>query len=277
MRVFNYDKRSEKVDCMKLKKKRKIKKEKLVKISTYLGILTVILSGMVILYQYLDYLYHIQWFDYWNIDTVFYQKSQNDILNSFINCLFILCYLIYFSILFYNISIRKNNKSDKGLFLSTIESYIVYGIFFIMLNLKNLYQYNFTVNKIFLNIFWSVITACILTLVSKKVVKFYIDIRKNNFKIIDVLLFFLVCMVSFLFTATFLGNCNAWLRKDYLVSYSDQSNICEVALYSNKDYYIVTDCKIINNNLTIYRNHIRKIDSDNVSFQLSTFDRIIRS
>lgn len=262
---------------MNLKNIENFNKEKLIKISTWFGILAVILSGTVLLYQFLEYLYNIQWFYYWKIDIVFYQKNQNDSINSFLNSILVLFFLIYFSIVFYKVSTQENKKIRRNIYFVVV--YIFYFIFYFILNLNDLYQYNFAISRIILHLIVSIIVIKLLRIYFKILVKIYFVFFKKQKSIkttYDILILFLICMVSLFFSATLLGNFNVWFQKKYSVSCNESFNTCDVILYSNKDYYIVSNGKIENNNLIIYKDTTRKIDNYDVSFQTRVFNKIVK-
>ncbi len=250
-----------------------IKNEKpkiLTSFSTILGVLAILLSSLVVIFQFSDYIYKMQWFYFWGIDEVFFAQDSISIVNNLMYASFSLGIIIFLLILMYNISNSKNEK---------IKNWIKFLTFFIpiysLLSIKSLYNNNFNIILYFLGM---LVCLVFLKLYIKKVSKF-INILKNK-ESGFVLWIDLIQNIFIVFIITFiviigLGFLNTICTKDYKIIPNDNIN-SNVILYSTKDYYIIADCIIKDNKLIVYKNTQRKIENDNIVHYRKTFDKIIK-
>lgn len=82
----------------------------LISFSTILGILGILISGLVIIFQFSEYVYRMQWFYRWKINEVFFVQDSMNIVNNLMYSCFILGVIVFLFILMYRI---LNTKKDK--------------------------------------------------------------------------------------------------------------------------------------------------------------------
>lgn len=242
----------------------------LISFSTILGILGILLSGLVIIFQFSEYVYRMQWFYRWKINEVFFVQDSMNIVNNLMYSCFILGVIVFLFILMYRILNTKKRQ---------IKNWIKFLIFFVpiysLLSIKTFYNYNFNMISYFFGMF---ICLVFFKFYIKKVSKF-INVLKNaeqsfilHIELIEDL--FIIFIITFIIVIG-LGFFNALFIRDYQIISNDK-NDCSVILYSTKDYYIIANCTIEDNNLIVYNNTQRKINNYNIMSHWENFDKIIK-
>ena len=247
-------------------------KDLLITISTILGIFVVLLTAIAFIYQFIVYIYEMQWFSYWIINTDFYVKSDTDIINGLIYGFFIICILIIMLLAMYKI-VKNEDKNKK----EWVTLFLFFLFMNIMIGLKDLYQKGFSIGYAAAHIISSIVIFFIMKHYAKKTTDFFMKLTdENNFDktLKDIVLEILVFGVGLFISIIIIGNITSFFKRDYKMINSD--NQCNVILYSNTDYYIVSDCDIdeISNKLIIYKSKQSKINNFNVIYEIRTFSKV---
>lgn len=116
--------------------------------STILGILAILLSGLVIIFRFSDYVYMMQWFYRWEIDEMFFVQDSINIINNLMYSCFVLGAIVFLFILMYRVS---NTKTGK--FKNWIRFLIFFVSIYSLLSIKTLYSDNFNVVLYFFGMF----------------------------------------------------------------------------------------------------------------------------
>ena len=64
--------------------------------------------------------------------------------------------------------------------------------------------------------------------------------EKFSDKILDVIVVIIALFLGF----KIIGIFKSWVKKDYQIIETNQPNECSVVLYSTKDYFVVSECKM---------------------------------
>lgn len=256
-------------DLMNLNKKGK---DLLITISTILGILALILTAVLLIYQFMVYIYEMQWFYYWSINEKFYIKNNTDIINGLIYGFSIICILILILLSMYKIP--KGEEKNK-------RDWFILFLFFLFLNamlgLKDIYQKGLLLENAIVYIIGSIIIFLLIKYYAKKAKEFFIKFKEDsNFDktLKDIALDILLLIVGIFISIVAMGNARCFFERDYEIISDD--NKCNVILYSSSNYYIVSDCNIDdkNNTLIVHKGTQRKIDNFNISCEIITFSKI---
>ena len=96
--------------------------------------------------------------------------------------------------------------------------------------------------------------------------------EKFSDKILDVIVVIIALFLGF----KIIGIFKSWVKKDYQIIETNQPNECSVVLYSTKDYFVVSECKMDEekNKLSIYKNKVKKIDNKGVITNKRIFSEI---
>lgn len=246
------------------------KKSPLNKFSTILGILALILTGLVAIFQFLHYLYEMQWFNYWGIDKIFYYQNSTDIMNNLIYYFVISLIIIFlFSQMYKNLYYESTTIKDWIKFL------FLFLIFYTGFYLTNIPNFDL-IGKIAVYIIGVIICLIIMWHYTKKLFRFINIIKKSEYTFIifkDVIENLLIMVISIFVVIVLLGFINVYGTNEYKII-KNNNETCDVILYSTADYYIIASCEIENNDLTIYKNTQRKIDNYNVIYQTKKFNSI---
>lgn len=251
-------------------------REILKNLSAILGILTILMSGLVIVYRFLVYLFEIQLFNYWSIDYSFY-NNKISIIDDLMFDFVIVCIGVFFCSLMISVRNKKLNNLDKIKYWFAILS--MFAVCYIILGLKEFLKFNFNFSLIIIHTFCLIIAFVCLMFFSKKLENFYSRWKENKNNEIsskNIITEILIFINSLFVSVIILGFVNVYVNKDYKIIMND-SNQCNVILYSTKDYYIVADCKIDDKNLTVYNSETqRKIDNYNIISKWKKFEKIIK-
>lgn len=205
------------------------------------------------------YLFDMQYFNRWNIDMIFYANVS--FMNKLIYIIGIVCILLLFIIfvsddlkkiklqtlffVLFNILLGISNGINNGLGFSWITSYIIVPLVIYFLILKS---------DLFVKL--------------RKNLKKY-EVINNIAKPILILIF------SVFLVLIFYGIIDAYfLKKEYKII-QDDSNQCQVILYSTKDYHIVSNCIMYENNLSIDKDVQKKISAEGIEYEIMKFDNIM--
>lgn len=267
------------IEIISLKKK---EKDILINISTILGITAVLMTTIMILYQFAIYIYDIQWFNYWSIDSTFYEKNSTEVINGLLFGFAILCLCIFFSLAMYGIS-KKNDKTPDKKKTSKIKDLLtflaIYTFTYFLIGLKDLYYYDFSGERIFIHVIGIIFSLLLITYYTNKVLKLLErkdDVNPLKKTIKDLLIDLLAIIIAVFISMMMLGNINSIFKNNYkIITNNDQ---CNVILYSSSEYYIIAKCDIDEKNaMTVYKKSQIKIDNYNVEYRLKEFTRVTKN
>lgn len=86
----------------------------------------------------------------------------------------------------------------------------------------------------------------------------------------------IVVIIALFLGFKIIGMIESWVKKDYRIIETNQPNECSVVLYSTKDYFVVSECKMDEekNKLTVYKDKVKKIDNKGVITNKRIFSEI---
>lgn len=248
-------------------------KDVLVLISTILGILVVLLTGFTLIYQFLVYLFELQWFNYWDINETFYNKSNTDIINSLLYGFFTICLFMLLILAMRGITNSQSKENKMRRLKIQIQYFLIYAVCYSLFALKDFYRYGLNIYLVFIHIIILVITLFVMKYYAKKANMFIENIKnKEKYLLKDILLDFLILVISVFVVTIIMGNVNAWVKRDYPIIKNDTN--CNVLLYSADNYYIIAECEINDKDLIVYKNTQRKIDNYNVIYKWEKFENV---
>lgn len=245
---------------------------KLSSVSEVLGILAILATCFVFIFQFSAYLYEMIWFYYWGIDKSFFTQDSMNIINNLMYSIFILLVIVILFIEMHKTLNTTNNKKTRW-----FKFIIVFIFFYTIFSIKSFYKYDL-ITFFISYIGGMLICLYILRLYTRKFDKI-VDMYNNldslfiyPKELIQNLLFIIIMI--FIVIIIF-GLCNANFTKDYKII-AKNNNACNVILYSTKDYYIIANCQIKNNDLVVYSDTLQKIDNYNIIYEWRSFEKIIK-
>ncbi len=238
------------------------------------GWIVALLTGasviMSFVLRFIKYIYSILYFDYYGISYGLFDTEELSFLYDFgLSILMISC---FFS-LFYCY------KQLYDLFVNKIEFYnlplniflIITSNFFLVLSLGiSIISWQFLINMLLLI---PVEVICIIVpLIFSRFVKVSDKIydNLNNKKIF----LFVLKIIPFYFLLLLIIFSLNYLYTLKNINKYEIINNDKVIVYTSKDYYLVLNCKIDNDKLTIYKGNQTKINNENVESKLIKFDEI---
>lgn len=220
-----------------------------------------------VVFGFFTYVVQSLYFNYWEID-IFYYNEDNLIYN-----------LIYFFcgscfLVFTFIFLEKNINSDKNKIKNIVIGFLFYLITFYLLNMNSLFKQGLNVSNFILHFISSFILFFLLLFfakskcvssIMKNIVNYISRLSKEKISdnIYNIFLDVICFVISFFLSIIIIGMCELWVKKDYQIIETNQPNECSVVLYSTKDYFVVSECKMDEekNKLTIYKGKVKKIDN----------------
>lgn len=191
---------------------------------------------------------------------------------------FVLLSLIIFSVLAWFFSF---NDLFGSLFFKKSKKYIISNVVIIISS----YVVLFLILKLAVGIIQSLILTTLIQLFSYVIVKFvykkfsgidkastatdynpYIE-AKHYFKKMPFYFIIIVFLMKVINVSEYA------MKKEYKVIDTENES-CQVIVYTTKDYYLTLNCKITNNNLTLYKGTETKIATDNVKTSKIIFENV---
>lgn len=238
------------------------------------GEIAALITVLTIFYQGLVFVFEIQTFNYWNIDYSFYINSI-DIVNSLLFNFYNTCLLLLFIII-----IISSNKADKRIkkFKKNLKVFLFIYIYNLITNFHIFFKTEINLKNIIISIFSALFIFIFSKWSSKKLEEIYLNFKNKrnidlSFK--KVIIGFLITIVSVYSVATILGKIYITFKNSYQIIFDN--NQCTVVLFSAKDYYIVADCEIDGNNLTVFKDKQRKINNYDITAVWTTFKSVNKS
>ncbi len=220
--------------------------------------------GISFILRFIKYLYSTLYFDYYGLSYGLFNSNELSILYNFgFSILIMFCFvsLLYCYKQIYNV---KKERISIRTILANIILIIILNIIIVLLTDVRCSVKQFIANVIIF-IISEAITSYIFFKIDNKEKNKKNDIKclQNELKIIPFYLVILVFLVLFNYGFEIISN------KSYRTINNDK-----VIVYTTNDYYIVLDCTIEDNKLTIYKGNQTKISNDNVESKLINFDEV---
>lgn len=244
-------------------------KEKIFKfLQNNYGWIVAIITGLTVviafILRFIKYMYSSYYFSYYGLSyELFNDNDLNFLYNFEFSILVLLCFisLIYCYMQLFNVKKIKTNHITilSNIFLILISNTLVVASTDIKLLL-----WQFILDVVLLIIIEVVISLIWLKLDKNDRNRTYgISDLPNILKIIP----FYLLLLIFLFLISY--SLNITTNKSYRIIDSDK-----VIVYTTTDYYLVLDCEIKDNKLTIYKGKQEKISNESVVSELINFNEV---
>lgn len=230
------------------------------------GWIVAVITGISVatsfILRFIKYMYSIYYFSYYGLSYELFNSNELGFLYNFgFSILVLLCFgsLMYCYIQLFNIKKMKLKTILCNIFLILISNIIIVA----STNVKySIWQY-------ILNVIGLIIVEIIASIVffkmdKKEGNKTY---EANNLpNVLKIIPFYLILLIFSFLTSYGL---NIAMNKSYRIIDNDK-----VIAYTTNDYYLVLDCEIKDNKLTIYKGKQAKINNENIVSELINFDEV---
>lgn len=230
------------------------------------GWIVAVITGISVvtsfILRFIKYMYSIYYFSYYGLSYELFNSNELGFLYNFgFSILVLLCFgsLMYCYIQLFNIKKMKLKTILCNIFLILISNIIIVA----STNVKySIWQY-------ILNVIGLIIVEIIASIVffkmdKKERNKIY---EENNLpNVLKIIPFYLILLIFSFLTSYGL---NIAMNKSYRIIDNDK-----VIAYATNDYYLVLDCEIKDNKLTIYKGKQAKINNENIVSELINFDEV---
>lgn len=232
------------------------------------GWIVAVITGISVvtsfILRFIKYMYSIYYFSYYGLSYELFNSNELGFLYNFgFSILVLLCFgsLMYCYIQLFNI---KKMKLKLKTILCNIFLILISNIIIIAsTNVKySIWQY--ILNVIVLIIVEIIASIVFFKMDKKERNKTYEANNLPNF--LKIIPFYLMLLI-FLFLTSY--GLNIAMNKSYRIIDNDK-----VIAYATNDYYLVLDCEIKDNKLTIYKGKQAKINNENIVSELINFDEV---
>ena len=230
------------------------------------GWIVAVITGISVvtsfILRFIKYMYSIYYFSYYGLSYELFNSNELGFLYNFgFSILVLLCFgsLMYCYIQLFNIKKMKLKTILCNIFLILISNIIIVA----STNVKySIWQYILNVIGL---IIVEIITSIVFFKMDKKEKnKTY---EENNLpNVLKIIPFYLILLIFSFLTSYGL---NIALNKSYRIIDNNK-----VIVYATNDYYLVLDCEIKDNKLTIYKGKQAKINNENIISELIHFDEV---
>lgn len=242
------------------------------KIFTFLqknyGWIVAVITGISIVgsfvLRFIKYIYSILYFNYYGLSYGLFNSEELGFLYNFgLSILLILCFysLFYCYKQFYDII--KNGLNIK-LLIVNIFLVVISNVFIIYSSKVKYSLLQFLFNLVTLIVIEIFITFILVKMIKREKKK--ANGTNDFFNSLKVLPFYLILLIL-IFSVNYLYALNK--NRTYSVI-----NGNKVIVYTTENYYLILDCKIKDNKLTIYKGKQTKINNENVVSELINFDEV---
>lgn len=231
------------------------------------GWITAILTGVSIvtsfILRFIKYVYSTFYFNYYGLSYGLFDSNELGFLYNFgFSILLLLCFcsLIYCYIQLFNA--KKNHLKFKT---------IVFNVFLILVS-NTIVVYSTNVNysiwQFIISIALLIIIEIIVAFIFSKTLKKEdeIDNKYDLYNSLKILPFYLLLII---FAFMFSYGSQIIMNKSYRIINDDK-----VIVYTTNEYYLILDCEIKNNKLTIYKGKQTKINNENINSSLINFNKV---
>lgn len=216
--------------------------------------------------KFIKYIYSILYFDYYGISYGFFNIEELGLLYDFsLSVLIILCFysLFYCYKQFYDLFKNKKKINTKilNVFLILVSNFLIA----LSSGIKNI-GWQLFFNMILLITIEIIVTIIISIVIKKDKERENKNDKNDLFNTLKIMPFYFMLLV-FVFSGNYLYSLHN--VKSYKII-----NNNKVIVYTTKDYYLILDCEIEDNKLTIYKGNQTKISNENVESKLINFNEI---
>ena len=232
------------------------------------GWIVAVITGISVvtsfILRFIKYMYSSFYFSYYGLSYELFNSSELSFLYNFgFSILFLLCLasLIYCYIQLFSV---KRMKVKLKTILCNILLILISNIIIVASTNVKYLIWQYILNVIGL-IIVEIIASVVFLKMAKKDKNKENDLNdfKNSLKILPFYIFLLI------FTFLLSYSSEIILNKSYRIINSDK-----VIAYTTNDYYLVLDCEIKDNKLTIYKGKQAKINNENIVSELINFDEV---
>ena len=230
------------------------------------GWIVAVITGISVvtsfILRFIKYMYSIYYFSYYGLSYELFNSNELGFLYNFgFSILVLLCFgsLMYCYIQLFNIKKMKLKTILCNIFLILISNIIIVA----STNVK------YSIWQCILNVIGLIIVEIIASTVFSKMDKKGRNktYEENNLpNVLKIIPFYLILLIFSFLTSYGL---NIAMNKSYRIIDNDK-----VIAYATNDYYLVLDCEIKDNKLTIYKGKQTKINNENIVSELINFDEV---
>ena len=230
------------------------------------GWIVAVITGISVvtsfILRFIKYMYSIYYFSYYGLSYELFNSNELGFLYNFgFSILVLLCFgsLMYCYIQLFNIKKMKLKTILCNIFLILISNIIIVA----STNVK------YSIWQCILNVIGLIIVEIIASTVFSKMDKKGRNktYEENNLpNVLKIIPFYLILLIFSFLTSYGL---NIAMNKSYRIIDNDK-----VIVYTTNDYYLVLDCEIKDNKLTIYKGKQAKINNENIVSELINFDEV---
>jgi len=242
------------------------------KIFTFLqknyGWIVAIITGISIctsfVLRFIKYVYSVLYFNYYGISYGLFNNGELGILYNF--CISILLMLCFYSLIYCYKQLYdmfKNREKNKNIIINMF-LILISNLFIIFSAGVKISFWQFILNNLVLIIIEVVVMIIFAKMIKKQ--KEEDENPKSFFNYLKVLPFYLILLIL-LFSTNYLYS--VMKNKSYNII-----NDNKVIVYTTNDYYVILDCDIKDNELTIYKGNQMKVNNENVESKLINFDKV---
>ena len=232
------------------------------------GWIVAVITGISVvtsfILRFIKYMYSIYYFSYYGLSYELFNSNELGFLYNFgFSILVLLCFgsLMYCYIQLFNV---KKMKTKAKTVLFNIFLVLISNIIVVASTSIKLLSWQSIFNVVLLIVIEIVISYIFLKMAKKdKNKENDLNDFKNSLKILPFYIFLLI------FTFLLSYSSEIILNKSYRIINSDK-----VIAYTTNDYYLVLDCEIKDNKLTIYKGKQAKINNENIVSELINFDEV---
>ena len=230
------------------------------------GWIVAVITGISVvtsfILRFIKYMYSIYYFSYYGLSYELFNSNELGFLYNFgFSILVLLCFgsLMYCYIQLFNIKKMKLKTILCNIFLILISNIIIVA----STNVK------YSIWQCILNVIGLIIVEIIASTVFSKMDKKGRNktYEENNLpNVLKIIPFYLILLIFSFLTSYGL---NIAMNKSYRIIDNNK-----VIAYATNDYYLVLDCEIKDNKLTIYKGKQAKINNENIVSELINFDEV---
>lgn len=232
------------------------------------GWIVAVITGISVatsfILRFIKYMYSIYYFSYYGLSYELFNSNELGFLYNFgFSILVLLCFgsLMYCYIQLFNI---KRMKLKLKTILCNIFLILISNIIIVASTSIKLLSWQSIFNVVLLIVIEIVISYIFFKMDKKERNKTY---EENNLpNVLKIIPFYLILLIFSFLTSYGL---NIAMNKSYRIIDNDK-----VIAYATNDYYLVLDCEIKDNKLTIYKGKQAKISNENIVSELINFDEV---
>lgn len=232
------------------------------------GWIVAVITGISVvtsfILRFIKYMYSIYYFSYYGLSYELFNSNELGFLYNFgFSILVLLCFgsLMYCYIQLFNV---KKMKTKAKTVLFNIFLVLILNIIVVASTSIKLLSWQSIFNVVLLIVIEIVISYIFFKMDKKERNKTYESNNLSN--VLKIIPFYLILLIFSFLTSYGL---NIAMNKSYRIIDNNK-----VIAYTTNDYYLVLDCEIKDNKLTIYKGKQAKISNENIVSELINFDEV---